>query len=50
MYLYLTINNNTMKKQVKILGQIVTVGSKKWEVLTQQVKLFNQLAEGENGN
>ncbi len=37
------------KQQVKILGQMVTVGTKKWEVLTQQVKLFNQLRESENG-
>lgn len=29
-------------KQVKILGQVVTVGSKEWERLTYQVKLFAQ--------
>lgn len=36
------------KQQVKILGQMVTVGSKKWEILTQQVRLFNQVIKSEN--
>ena len=29
-------------------GSQVLVGSKKWEILTQQVKLFNQLSKSEN--
>ena len=38
-----------MKKQkVKILGQEVTVGSKKWEILTHQVRIFNQILKSEN--
>jgi hypothetical protein len=38
------------KKRVyaKILGQEVLVGSKEWEKLTYQVKLFNQLSKSEN--
>lgn len=32
------------KVQVKILGQMVTVGTKKHAILIQQVKHFNDLA------
>ena len=32
------------KQQVKILGQLVTVGTKKHAILVQQVKQFNDLA------
>lgn len=35
------------KKQVKILGQMVTVGTKQWLILTQRVKQFNDLQIGE---
>lgn len=37
------------KQQVKILGQMVTVGSKKWEILSQQVRIFNQIIKAEQG-
>ena len=45
-----TATKKVAKKRVyaKILGQEVLVGSKKWEILTQQVKLFNQLSRSEN--
>lgn len=36
------------KQQVKILGQMVTVGTKKWEILSQQVRIFNQIIKSEN--
>ena len=45
-----TATKKVAKKKVyaKILGQEVLVGSKKWETLTYQVKLFNQLNKSEN--
>lgn len=36
------------KQQVKILGQVVTVGTKLHAKLVQQVKQFNDLASWEN--
>jgi intracellular septation protein A len=45
-----TATKKVAKKRVyaKILGQEVLVGSKEWEKLTYQVKLFNQLSKSEN--
>jgi intracellular septation protein A len=45
-----TATKKVAKKRVyaKILGQEVLVGSKQWEKLTYQVKLFNQLNKSEN--
>ena len=37
-----------VKQTVKILGQEVTVGTKRHAILVQQVKLFNQLETSEN--
>jgi hypothetical protein len=34
---------------VKVLGQTVRVGSKRHQILLEQVKLFNQAAKSENG-
>jgi hypothetical protein len=35
-------------QQVRILGQMVTVGTKKHAILVHQVKLFNQIIKSEN--
>ena len=37
-----------IKQKVKILGQVVTVGTKKHAALLVQVKHFNDLAKYEN--
>jgi hypothetical protein len=39
---------NLKKQQVKILGQMVTVGTKAWRILTERLNQFNDLAKHEN--
>jgi hypothetical protein len=43
-----TNQNKATKQTVKILGQTVTVGTKKHALLVAQVKHFNDLAKYEN--
>ena len=43
-----TKQNKATKQTVKILGQTVTVGTKKHALLVAQVKHFNDLAKYEN--
>ena len=37
------------KEQVKIFGQLVTVGTKKHAAMIQQKRLFEQVIKSENG-